>query len=206
MSDFLRPFGLKHARPPCPSPTPRVYSNSFQLPWQCHPTILSPVVPHPCLKSFPASGSFQMSQFLASSGQNAGVSVSASVLLMNIQDWFPLAWTGWITLQPKGLSRIFSNTMVQKYQFLRAQLSFVQLSYPYMTTGKTIAFTRQTYVGKVKSLIFSMLSRIVTSFLRKSKSLLLSWLQSPPTLTLEPPKLKSLMVPFISPSICHEVT
>ena len=113
--------GLKHARPPCPSPTPRVYSNSFQLPRQCHPTILSPVVPHPCLKSFPASGSFQMSQLFASSGQNTGVSVSASVLLMNIQDWFPLAWIGWISLQSKGLSRVFSNTTVQKHQCFGAQ-------------------------------------------------------------------------------------
>ena len=121
--DSLRPHELQHARPPCPSPTPRVYSNSCPLSWWCHPTISSSVVPFPsCLQSFPASGSFQMSQFFASGGQSVGVSASASVLPMNIQDWFPLGWTGWIFLQSKGLSRVFNNT-VQKHQFISAQLS-----------------------------------------------------------------------------------
>ena len=111
MSDSLRPQGLQHARPPCPLPTPRVYSNSCPLSWWCHPTISSSVVPFSShLQSFPGSGSFQMSQFFASGGQSIGVLASASVLPMNIHDWFPLGWTGWISLQSKGLSGVFSNT------------------------------------------------------------------------------------------------
>ena len=102
---------------------PRVYSNSHPLSWWCHPTISSFVVPFSCLQSFPASGFFQMSQFFALRGQSIGVSDSASVLPMNIQDWYPLGWTGWISLQCKGLSRVFSNTTVQKHQFFGAQLS-----------------------------------------------------------------------------------
>ena len=114
MSDCLWPHGLQHARPPCPSPTPRVYSNSCPLSQWCHPTVSSSVVPFSsCPQSFPASRSFQMSQLLASGGQSIRVSASASVLPMNIQDWFPLGWTGWISLQSKGLSRVFSNTTVQ---------------------------------------------------------------------------------------------
>ena len=116
--------GLQHARLPCPSPTPGACSNSCPSRRWCHPTISSFVVPFSsCLQSFPASGSFPMSQFLASGGQSIGVSASASVLPMNIQDWFPLGWTGWIFLQSKGLSRVFSNTRVQKHQFFSAQLS-----------------------------------------------------------------------------------
>ena len=107
VSDSLQPHGLQHARPPCPSPTPKVYSDSCPLSRWCHPTISSSVVPFSsCLQSFPASGSFQMNQFFASGGQSIGVSASASVLPMNIQDWFPLGWTGWISLQSKGLSRV----------------------------------------------------------------------------------------------------
>ena len=122
MLDYLWPHGLQHARPPCPSPTPGVYSNSCQLSRWCHPTISYSVVPFSfCLQSFPASESFPMSQFFASGGQSMGA--SASVLPMNIQGWFPLGWTGWISLQSKGLSRVFSNTAVQKHQFFSAQLS-----------------------------------------------------------------------------------
>ena len=124
MSYSLRPRGLWHARPPCPSPTPGVYSNSRPLSRWCHPAISSSLIPFSCFQSFPASGSFQMNQRFASSGQSIGVSASASVLPMNIQDWFPLGWTGWIFLQCKGLSRVFSNTTVQKHQFFGAQLSF----------------------------------------------------------------------------------
>ena len=103
VSDSLQPHGLQHARPPCPSPTPRVYSNSCPLSWWCYPTISSSVIPFSSrLQSFPASGSFQMSQLFASGGQSIGVSASASVLSMNIQDRFPLGWTGWISLQCKG--------------------------------------------------------------------------------------------------------
>jgi len=120
----LRPHGLQHARPPCPSPTPGVYSNSYLSSWWCHPTISSSVIPFSsCLQSFPAPGSSQMSQFFASGGQSIGVSASTSVLPMNIQDWPPLGWTGLISLQSKGLSRIFSNTAVQKHRFFGAQLS-----------------------------------------------------------------------------------
>ena len=116
--------GLQHARLPCPSPTPWVYSNSCPLSQWCHPTISSSVVPFSsCLQSFPASESFQMSRLFASGGQSIGVSASTSVLPMNIQDWSPLEWTGWISLQSKGLSRVFSNTRVQKRQFFGTQLS-----------------------------------------------------------------------------------
>ena len=120
----LWPHGLQHARPPDPSPTPGVYSNSCPLSWGCHSTISSPVIPFSSsLQSFPASGSFQISQFFTSGGQSIGVSASASGLPVNIQDWFPLGWTGWIPLQSKGLSRVFSNTTVQKRQFFGTQLS-----------------------------------------------------------------------------------
>ena len=124
MSNSLWPHGLQNARPPCPSPTPRVYSNSCPSSQWCHPAISSFVITFSsCPQSFPASGSFQMSQLFASGGQSTGVSASASVLPMNIQDWFPLGWIGWISLQSKGLSRVFSNPTVQKHQFFRAQLS-----------------------------------------------------------------------------------
>ena len=124
VSDSLRPHGLQHIRPPCPSPTPGVYSNSCPLTRWCHPTISSSVVPFSsCLQSFPASKSFPMSQLFTSGGWSIGVSASASVLPMNKKDWSPLEWTGWISLQSKGLSRVFSNTTVQKHQFFGAQLS-----------------------------------------------------------------------------------
>ena len=124
VSDSLWPHELQHARPPCPSPTPRVHPNPCPLSWWCHPTISSSVVPFSsCPQSSPASGYFQMSQFFASGGQSIGGSASTSVLQMNTQDWYPLGCTGWISLQSKGLSRVFSNTTVQKHQFLGAQLS-----------------------------------------------------------------------------------
>ena len=124
VSDSLSPHGLQHARPSCPSPTPRVDSKSSPLSWWCHPTFSSFVVPFSsCLQSFPASGSFQTSQFFASGGHSIGVSASASVLPMNIQDWFPWGWTGWISFLSRGLSRVCSNTTVQKHQFFGPQLS-----------------------------------------------------------------------------------
>ena len=124
VSDSLRPHGLPYARPPCPSPTPEVYSNSCPSSWWCHPTISSSVIPFfSWLQSFPTSGSFQMSQFFASDGQIIGVSASAPVLPMNIQDWFPLGLTGLISLQSQGLSRVFSSTSIQKHQFFGAQYS-----------------------------------------------------------------------------------
>ena len=122
ISDSFWPHGLQHARPPCPSPTPGVYQNSSTLSWWCHPTISSSVVPYSsCLESFPASGSFPMSQFFPSGGWSIGASDSASILPKNIQDWFPLGWTGWIPLQYKEPSSIFNNT-VQKHQFVGTQL------------------------------------------------------------------------------------
>ena len=124
VSGSLWPHGLQHARPPCPSPTPRACSNACSFSQWCHPTISSSVIPFSsCLQSFPASGSFQMSQFFTSGGQSIGVSASASVLPVNIQDWFPLGLTGWICVQSKGLSRVFSSTTVQKHQFFNIQLS-----------------------------------------------------------------------------------
>ena len=124
MSDSLRPHESRHARPPCSSQTPGVYSNSCTSSWRCHPAISSSVVPFfSCPQSLPASVSFPMSQLFAWGAQTIGVSASASVLPMNIQDWFPLGRTGWISLQSKGLSRVVSNTIVQKQQFFGAQLS-----------------------------------------------------------------------------------
>ena len=124
MCDSLLPHGLQHARLLCPSPTPRACSNSCPLSRWCHQTISSFVVPLSfCPQSFPASGSFQMSQLFTSCGQSIGVSASTSVLTMNTQDWFPLGCTGWISLQSKGLSRVFCNTTVQTHQFFGAQLS-----------------------------------------------------------------------------------
>ena len=123
MSSSLWPYELQHARPPCPPPTPGVHPNPCPLCRWCHPTISSSVIPFSsCPQSFPASGSFQMSQLFASGGQSIGVSASTSVPPMKIQDWCPLGWSGWISLQSKGLSRVFSNTTVQKHQFFSAQL------------------------------------------------------------------------------------
>ena len=123
-SNSLQPHETQHARPPCPSPTPRVYPNPCPLSRWCHPTILSSVVPFSsCPQSFPASGSFPMSQLFASGGQSIGVSASTSVLPMNTQGWSPLGWTGLISLQSKGCSRVFSNTTVQKHQLFSAQIS-----------------------------------------------------------------------------------
>ena len=167
MCDSATCCWLQQVRPPCPSPTPGVYSNSCPLNRWCHPAISSSVIPFSSsLQSFPASGSFPMSQFFASGGQSIGVSASTSVVPMNIQDWFSLGWTGWISLQSKGPSRVFSNTTVQKHLFFGAQPSSQSDSqHPYMTIGKTIALTRRTLVGKVMSLLFNMLSRLVIASL-----------------------------------------
>ena len=133
LSSSLRPHGLQHARLPCLSPTPRVCSNSYPSSRWCHTTISSSVVPFSSyLKSFPASGSFPMSQFFESGGQSTGVSASASVFPMNIQDWFPLGLTGLISLQSKGHSTVFSNTTVQKHQFFSTQLFLWSNSYTHI--------------------------------------------------------------------------
>ena len=132
MSDSLPPHESQHTRPPCPSPTPGVDSNSRPFSRWCHPAISSSVVPFSsCPQSFPASGSFPMSQLFSWGGQGIEVSASASVLPMNTQDWSPLGWTGWISLQSKGLSRVFSNTIVEKHQFFSTQLSLKSNSHIY---------------------------------------------------------------------------
>ena len=139
-SDSWQPHGPQYNRPPCPSPTPRVHPNPCPLSRWWHPTISSSVVPSSsCPQSFPASGSFQMSQLFTSGGHSIGASASKSFLPMNTQDW-SLGWTGWTSLQSKGLSGVFSNTTIHKHQFLA--FFMVQLSYPYMTTGKIIALTK----------------------------------------------------------------
>ena len=146
---------------------PRVYPNWCPSSWWCHPTVSSSAVPFSsCPQSFPASGSFQTSQLFASGGQNSGVSPSTSVLPMNTQDRFPLGWTGWISLQSKGLSRVLQYHSSKTSILWRSALFIVQLSHRYMTTGKTIAMTRQTFVDKVMSLLFNMLSRLVITFLQ----------------------------------------
>ena len=147
----------------------------------CHPTISSSVVPFSsCPQSFPAPRSFQMSCLFTSSGQSIGASASASVFPMNIQGWYPLGWTGWISLKSQGTRKSLLQYHSSKTSILWHSAFFiVQLSHPHMTTGKTIALTAQTFVGKVMSLPFNMLSRLVIAFLPRSKSLLISWLQSP---------------------------
>ena len=151
MSDSFQSHGLQHARFFCPSPTPRACSNSHPSSQWCHPTISSSVVPFSsCLQSFPASGSFPRSEFLASGGQSIGVSVSASVLPTYIQDWFTLQLTGRISLQFKGLSRVFSNTTFQN----GPPFFMVQFSHSFMTMGKTTSLARRTLVSQVMSLCF----------------------------------------------------
>ena len=168
MSDFLQPHELQHAKPPCPSPAPGVYPNLCPLSQWCHPTISSCVIIpfSSCPQSFPASGSFQMSQLFASGGQSIGVSTSAPELPMNIKGWFPLEWTCLIFFLSKGLSRVFSSTTVQKHQFFGTQPSLQSNSHIHMTTGKTIVLTRWSFVGKIMSLLFNMQSRfVITLFL-----------------------------------------
>ena len=197
VSDSLQPHELQHARPPCPSPNLRVYSNPCPLSWWCHPTVSSSVVLFSShLQSFPASGSFQMSQFFASGGQRIAVSASASVLPVNIQDWSPLGWTGWISLQSKGLSRVFSNTTVQKHQFFSTQLLYSLTLTSIPDHGKNHSLDETDLCWQSNVSAFNMLSRLVITFLPRSKSLLISWLQSPSAVILEPPKIKSLFPLF----------
>ena len=171
MSTFLRLHELQHAKLPCLSPTPRAYSNSCPLSQWCHPTISSSVIPFSShLQPFPASGSFPMSQLFTSGGQSIGVLPSASILPMNIQDWFPLEWTGWISFQGTLKTLLWHHS--SKASILQRSAFFiVQLSYPYTTNGKTIALTRWIFVGKVMSLLFNMLSRLVITSLPRSKHL-----------------------------------
>ena len=172
------------------SPTPRVYSDSRPLSQWCHPAISSSVVPFfTCPQSLPASKSFPMSQLFTWGGQSIGVSALTWNFPNKSQGRSLSEWTGWISLQSNGLSRVFSNTTVQKRSSLRRSAFFtVQLSHPCMTTVKTIALTRQTLVGKVMFMLFNMLSKLVITFFPRSKCLLISWLQSPSAVILEPPK------------------
>ena len=168
----------------------------------CHPTISSCVIPFSCPQSFPASGSFQMSQFFTSGGQSIGVSASTSILPMNIQDWSPLGWTWLDPLAVQGTLKSLLQHHSLKASILWCSSFFiVQLSHLYMTTGKTIALARQMFVSKVMSLLFNTLSRFIIVFLPRNERLLILWLQSPPAMILEPRKIKSATV---SPSICHE--
>ena len=177
VSDSLQLHKSQHARPPCSSPSPGAHSDSRpSSPWY-HPAISSSVVPFSsCPQSLPASESFPMSQLFSWGGQSTGASALASFLPKKSQGWSPSEWTGWISLQSKVLSRVFSNTTVQNHQFL--------ISHPYMTIGKTIALTRWTLVSKVMSLLLNILSRLVITFLPRSKCLLISWLQSPSAVIL----------------------
>ena len=203
MSDSLQSHGLQHTRLPCPSSSPGACSNSCPLSRWCHPTISFSVVPFfSCLQSFPASGSFPMSQFFTSGGQSIGA--SASVLPMNIQDWFPSGLV-WFPCSPRD-----SQECSPTPQFKSINSSVLSLLYdPTLTSvhdyWKSTALTRWTFVGEVMSLLFNVLSRFVIAFLPRSKSLLISWLQLPSAVMLEPKKRKSVTVSSVSPSICHVV-
>ena len=165
VSDSLRPHGLRYAKPPCPSPASGVYSNLRPLSRWCHPTISSSVIPLSCLQSCPALGSFQVSQFFTRWPEYWSFSFNISPS-MNIQDWW---WTGLIALQSKGLKSLLQHHS-SKASILRCSaFLMVRLSHPYKTTGKSIALARWTLVGKVMSLLFYMLSRLVIAFLPRSK-------------------------------------
>ena len=181
-------------------------SNSCTLSRWCHSPISSSVVPFcSCLQSFLASGSFPVSQLFVLGGQNIGASASASVLPVNIQDWFPLQLTGWISLQSKGLSESSPSPQFKSINSSALSFLYSPTLTSCMTTGKTIALTRWIFVGKVMSLHFNMLCRFVIAFFPKNKQLLISWLQSPPAVILEAKNIKSVSVsivfPIYSPSI-----
>ena len=187
MSNYLRPHEPQHTRPSCPSPIPGVYRNSCPLSRRCHLTISSSVVPFSCLQSFPASGSFQISQHFTSGGQNIGVSASASVLPGLIS--FRMDWLDLFAVQ-ETLKSLLQHHSLKASILWYSDFFIVQLSHPYMPTGKTTPLTRWTFAGKVMSLLFNMLSRLVITFLPRSKRLLISWLQSPSAVILEPPVCK----------------
>ena len=183
VSDSLRPHESQHARPPCPSPTPRVHSNSCPSSQWCHPAISSSVVPFSsCPQSLPASESFPVSQLFTWGGQSTGVSALASFLPKNTQS-FRMDWLDLLAVH-RTLKSLLQHHSSKASILWRSAFFTVQLSHPYMTTGKTIALTRRTFVGKVMSLLFNMLSRLVVTFLPRSKRLLISWLQSPSAVIL----------------------
>ena len=179
MPDSLWSHELQHARLPCPSPTPGACSNSSPSSQGCHPTISSSAIPFSsCLQSW-ASRSSAMSQFFASGSQSIRASASASVLPVNIQDWFPLGLTGFLLAVQGTLKSLLQHHSSKASIPQWLAFFMVQISHPHMTAGKTIALTRWTFVSKVMSLLFNMLSRFVIAFLPRSKNLFISWLQSP---------------------------
>ena len=192
MSNSLWSHGLQHTRLPWPPLSPSVCSNSWLLHWRCHPAISFSVVPFSaCLQCSPASGSFLMSQLSPSGGQSIGASASASVLPMNIHSWFPLGLTCLISLLSKVAQKSSPSPQFESISFLMLRLLYgPTLTYRstslYRTTGKTRALTIRTLVHKMVSLLFNMLSSIIIAFLPKSRFLLISWLQSPSTVILEP--------------------
>ena len=216
MSNSLQLSGLQHTRFPCLSPTPGACSKSCPLSRWCHPTIQPSNLCRPLLlppSVFPSIRVFSSESLLHIRWPKYWSSASTSVLPMNTQDWSPLGWTGWISLQSQGLSRVFSNTTVQKHQFLGHSACFIYSptltsihDYCIYSFDKVhIALTIWTSVGKVMCLLFNVLSRFVIAFLPRSKRLLISWLQSPSAVILEPPKIKSLTVSIVYPSIYHEM-
>ena len=206
----LRPHGLQHARRPCPSPTPGDCSNSCPLSRWCHPTISSSVIPFSsCPQFFPVSGSFLVKgkkkalRIRWPKYWNFSFSISPSNEYSGLIS-FKMDWLGLLAVQ--GTLKSLLQHHNSKASILQCSVFFmVLLSYPYMTTGKTTALDRQTFVGKVRSLLFNKLSRLVITFLPRSECLLISWLQSPSAVILEPKKIKSVTVSIVSPSICHEV-
>ena len=200
MSDSLQLHGLQHTRLPCPLPSPRACSNSCPLSWWCHPTILSSVVPFSLwLQSFPTTRSFLISQFFASGGYSISPSNEYSGLISFQIDWFDL-----LAVQ-RTLKSLLQHHSSKAPILQHSAFFMVQLSHAYLTTGKTKALTRWTFVGKVMSLLFNMLSGLIITFLPRSKHLIISWLQSPYAMILKPKKIKSVIVSIVSPSICHEV-
>ena len=206
MSDSLRPHGPQHTRLPSPSATPEVYSNSCPSSWWCHPTISSSVIPFSsCLQSLPASGSFSMSQFFASGGKVLEFQLQhQSVQWIFRTDFLWMDWLELLAVQGTLKSLLQHHSSKTSILWLSA-FFIVQLSHSHLTTGKTIALTRQTLVGKEMFLLFNMLSSFVIAFHPRSKRLLISCLQLLPTVILEPKKMKPLIVSIVSPSICHEV-
>ena len=201
ISDSLQFHGLQHARLPCPSPTPRACSNSCPSSRWYHSITSSSVPFFSCPQYFPASGSFPVSRLFSSGGQSIGASASASVLSMNIQDGFPLGLTGFYFLAVQGTLKSLLQHHSSKALILQHSAFFiVQLSHPYVTTGKIIALIIWTFVGRMMSMLFNMLSRFVIASLLRSKHLLISWLKSPSAVTLEPKKRKSVTV-FIFPCL-----
>ena len=204
MPESLLPHALQHTMLPGSSPSPRACSNSCSSSRWCHPAISFSVIPFFYLQSFAASGSFPVSQLFTSGGQSTGASASASPsneysrVISSRTDRFDL-------LVVQGTLKSLLQHHSSKASSIQHNLFMVQLLHLYMTTGKTIALTRQTFVSKIMSLLFNMLCRFVIAFIPRSKHLLISWLQSPSTVILEPKKIKSVTISIVSPSICHEV-